>query len=123
MKWKIINLIYDLFLFSYERQRWVFMKTNQEIAKEVFQGKWGNNSDRKRRLTEAGYNYEAIQSIVNAMAESMPLDKILDAAYEYDYQHKPYIVRGTETLEVEIDLDKYCSVKLNFRFSEGDTNG
>ena len=24
-------------------------KTNQEIAKEIFQGKWGNNLERKRR--------------------------------------------------------------------------
>ena len=42
-------------------------KTNEEIAKEVWDGKWGNGSERKRRLTEAGYDYAAIQAIVNSM--------------------------------------------------------
>ena len=40
-------------------------KTNAEIAQEVIEGKWGNTPERKRRLTEAGYDYEAIQAIVN----------------------------------------------------------
>ena len=29
------------------------------------QGKWGNGEDRKNRLTQAGYDYQAIQNIVN----------------------------------------------------------
>lgn len=41
-------------------------KTNEEIAFEVLSGKWGNGDDRKNRLTNAGYNYQAIQDIVNA---------------------------------------------------------
>lgn len=40
-------------------------KSNEEIATEVIQGKWGNGTDRKNRLTKAGYNYSVIQSIVN----------------------------------------------------------
>lgn len=36
-----------------------------EIAREVIDGKWGNGADRKRRLTEAGYNYSQIQTLVN----------------------------------------------------------
>lgn len=42
-------------------------KTNNEIAREVIQGKWGNNPERKERLTKAGYDYKAIQAIVNKM--------------------------------------------------------
>lgn len=42
-------------------------KSNEEIAKEVIAGKWGNGTDRKNRLTKAGYNYNTIQSIVNQM--------------------------------------------------------
>lgn len=42
-------------------------KSNEEIAKEVFLGKWGINPERKRRLLEAGYNYEVIRDLVNAM--------------------------------------------------------
>lgn len=40
-------------------------KSNEEIVYEILHGKWGNGEDRKNRLTEAGYDYEAIQSIVN----------------------------------------------------------
>ena len=42
-------------------------KSNEEIAKEVINGKWGNGSDRKKRLTDAGYNYKEIQRLVNIM--------------------------------------------------------
>lgn len=40
---------------------------NREIAKEVILGLWGNGSDRKRQLTEAGYDYKKVQAIVNQM--------------------------------------------------------
>jgi GH25 family lysozyme M1 (1,4-beta-N-acetylmuramidase) len=42
-------------------------KSNTEIAKEVIEGKWGNGYTRKNRLTKAGYDYEAVQAIVNQM--------------------------------------------------------
>lgn len=40
-------------------------KSNEELANEVIAGKWGNGSDRRARLEAAGYNYSAVQSIVN----------------------------------------------------------
>lgn len=40
-------------------------KSNEEIANEVIQGKWGNGGERKNRLTNAGYDYQAIQDLVN----------------------------------------------------------
>lgn len=40
-------------------------KSNYDIATEVIQGRWGNGAVRKKRLTEAGYDYTAIQKIVN----------------------------------------------------------
>lgn len=42
------------------------MKSDEEIVNEVGVGLWGNGEDRKNRLTEAGYDYEEIQSKVNA---------------------------------------------------------
>lgn len=42
-------------------------KTNEEIAKEVILGKWGNGSTRKTKLTQAGYDYNAVQKIVNQL--------------------------------------------------------
>lgn len=42
-------------------------KSNETIAKEVIQGKWGNGNTRKQKLTAAGYNYAEIQKIVNKL--------------------------------------------------------
>ena len=41
-----------------------------EIAKEVLAGKWGNGAERKRRLTQAGYDFTVIQSIVNELVRT-----------------------------------------------------
>lgn len=41
-------------------------KSNDEIATEVLRGDWGNGEERKKKLTAAGYDYEAVQAIVNA---------------------------------------------------------
>ena len=40
-------------------------KSNETIASEVLAGKWGNGEARKTALIKAGYDYEAIQAIVN----------------------------------------------------------
>ena len=42
-------------------------KPTFEIAKEVITGKWGNGNSRKTALIKAGYDYKAIQSLVNEM--------------------------------------------------------
>lgn len=42
-------------------------KTVDEIAKEVLQGLWGNGTDRKERITAAGYDYVAVQARVNEL--------------------------------------------------------
>ena len=40
-------------------------KTNEQIAAEVIAGKWGNGDARKKALQQAGYDYNAIQKIVD----------------------------------------------------------
>ena len=42
-------------------------KTAAELAREVLQGKWGNGDERRKRLTEVGYDYNAVQAEVNKM--------------------------------------------------------
>ncbi|MGO5385962.1 N-acetylmuramoyl-L-alanine amidase [Catenibacterium mitsuokai] len=42
-------------------------KSVDQVAKEVIEGKWGNGADRKKRLTEAGYNYSEVQKKVNKL--------------------------------------------------------
>ena len=43
------------------------LKSIAEVAKEVIQGKWGNGLDRIKRLTEAGYDPDAVQKKVNEL--------------------------------------------------------
>lgn len=38
-------------------------------ALDVMDGKYGNGEDRVRRLTAAGYNYQSVQHLVNALAK------------------------------------------------------
>ena len=45
-------------------------KSIEQIAKEVIQGKWGNGAERKQRLSEAGYDYNAVQDKVNKGANN-----------------------------------------------------
>ena len=43
----------------------VELKSIDEVAKEVINGKWGNGEDRKNRLKAAGYNVNEVQNRVN----------------------------------------------------------
>ena len=61
-------------------------KSNEEIANEVIQGKWGNGEERQKRLTENGYNYNDIQVIVNRKIKNINKDEII------------YIVKKGDTL-------------------------
>lgn len=80
-------------------------KTNQAIAIEVILGKWGNGNERKTKLTNAGYNYENIQSIVNALCNGDITDF---------NSTQGIIIKGTKTKKVKIDLNKYCSLDIEF---------
>ncbi|MDD6644622.1 MAG: N-acetylmuramoyl-L-alanine amidase, partial [Oscillospiraceae bacterium] len=42
-------------------------KSIDSIAREVINGKWGNGTDRKKQLTKAGYDYNAVQKRVNEL--------------------------------------------------------
>ena len=43
------------------------LKSIDEVAREVIRGRWGNGADRKNRLTQAGYDYSAVQARVNQL--------------------------------------------------------
>lgn len=86
------------------------MKTNQAIAAEVLMGKWGNGQERRRLLTQSGYDYEKVQSIVNALVEGNAIPE--ERPYELE-------IIGTHFMDVDVDLNKYCGINLTFTF--GDT--
>lgn len=41
--------------------------SNAVLAQQVLDGKWGDGPERERRLTAAGYNYDAVQAEVNKL--------------------------------------------------------
>lgn len=59
-------------------------KSVDTLAREVINGYWGNGEERKRKLKEAGYDYNAVQSKVNS---------ILGAS-----QQRTYTVKAGDTL-------------------------
>lgn len=57
-------------------------KTIDELAQEVLAGLWGNGDERKKRITDAGYDYDAVQKRVNELLASEtkpePIKKTID---------------------------------------------
>ena len=77
-------------------------KTDEEIAKEVIEGKWGVDDDRIVRLTNAGYNASTVQKIVNSMLKGQMVTD------------EPEVVdEPKQILEVTVDLKKYGALILN----------
>lgn len=44
-------------------------KSVEEVAREVLNGLWGNGTDRRNRLTKAGYDYKKVQQRVNELTK------------------------------------------------------
>jgi hypothetical protein len=76
-------------------------KTSYDVACEVLDGKWGNGTERYRRINAAGFSYEAVQSIVNCLIK----DRNREAASG----------NFEKFLTVEVDLDEYDGLNLKFK--------
>ena len=57
-------------------------KTVDELAREVLAGVWGNGADRKKRLTAAGHDYDAVQKKVNEILNASKKKSIDEIARE-----------------------------------------
>ena len=79
-------------------KRRTMSKTNQQIALEVISGQWGNGLERRQKLENAGYNYGAIQSIVNAVMTNSPIPQESNV--------------NSKLLRVELDLKKYDGLEV-----------
>ena len=92
-------------------------KTVDELAAEVLDGKWGNGSDRRDRLTAAGYDYDAVQSKVNAMVaekNTESLDAVVAAVIRGEYgngaeRDKKLTAAGYDPSEVQTLVNKRLS--------------
>lgn len=66
-------------------------KTNDEIADEVISGKWGNGNERRCKLTDCGYDYDTIQSIVN---EKLGNGNATEESKKSDTEIAKEVIRG-----------------------------
>lgn len=74
--------------------------TNYEVAQQVLNGEWGNGAERREKLTAAGYNYNDVQSIVNALV--------------YDtYIPEPETNPDKQPLEIDYDLKLNDGIIVN----------
>lgn len=76
------------------------MNKLETVAREVIIGKWGDGDVRRKRLTEAGYNYSEVQAVVN---------KLLNA--DNNRKEEP---TNKSVLAVNVDLNKVSGLILNF---------
>lgn len=64
-------------------------KSNEEIANEVIEGIWGNGTERKNKLTNAGYDYRTIQNIVNQKLSKKSNEEIAKEVIEGKWGNQP----------------------------------
>ena len=57
-------------------------KLSHSLPKKSIGGKWSNGDERKQKLTEAGYNYSAVQKKVNELCEKMKIDEVAQEAIQ-----------------------------------------
>lgn len=84
------------------------MKSNQEIAQEILSGLWGNGAERRERLIKAGYNYDNVQSIVNALVYGHEIPVTEDPAPVQE--GKP---QEKQPLEIDYDMSKNEGIIVN----------
>ena len=66
-------------------------KTIDELAKEVIEGKWGNQPERQQRLEAEGYNYAEVQNRVNEilLGNNKSIDEVARRVIRGDYGNQP----------------------------------
>ena len=58
------------------------LKSVDEVAQEVLEGKWGSGTTRRAKLTDAGYNYALVQARVNEIIKAKQNSKpIIDLSH------------------------------------------
>lgn len=92
-------------------------KTNEEIADEIMYeknyGGWGTGELRKQKLTDAGYDYKAIQSIINSkygqatnIDNSIKVGDKVEVIKNEQYNGKPFRVYYKVYNVIEIKKDR-----------------
>ncbi len=116
-------------------------KSDDQLADEVIVGQWGDGDDRRNRLSQAGYDPDAVQAIVNAkLGASAPAQQTytvqsgdtlsgIAAQYGTTWQHlaelnglaDPNVIYPGQTLV--IDRSAPAPAQQTYTVQSGDTLG
>lgn len=105
-------------------------KSIDELAQEVIDGKWGDGEDRKSKLEEAGYDYNAVQDRVNEML-AKPKKSVTEVAKDVingkygngDERKKKLEAEGYDYDEVQAKVNQLlgATVTKTYTVKLGDT--
>ena len=126
----ILNIINDNKLEQYDGQT-IEQKTNEEIADEIMYkenyGRWGTGELRKQLLSDAGYNYNDIQSIINSrygkkVTEEIKVGDKVEVINNIQYNgksfrnyHKIYNVIEIKNDRVVIGIENTVTCAINIK--------
>ena len=106
-------------------------KSIDELAQEVIDGKWGDGEDRKRRLEEDGYDYDAVQDRVNEILYKDNKKSVTEIAQEVingewgngDERKKKLEAEGYDYDEVQEKVNQLlgANVTKTYTVKSGDT--
>lgn len=101
-------------------------KSIDVLAQEIINGAWGNGNDRATNLTNAGYDYKAVQLRVNEILNSstttskptMPLADIANAVIRGDYgngdaRYKALDIAGYDANAVQEEVNRILRVEAS----------
>lgn len=82
-------------------------KDNVKCALDVIAGKYGNHEARRQALTQAGFDYDTVQGIVNDIVygKLYPEDVLTDGTTED--------IPESDILNVDYDPEKYRAICIN----------
>jgi GH25 family lysozyme M1 (1,4-beta-N-acetylmuramidase) len=82
------------------------LKTINEVAQDILDGLWGNGEERKKRLTDAGYDYDKVQDRVNVLVRNIKVGstvKVKSGAKTYDGKSLAKFVYGRKHQVKQLD--------------------
>lgn len=105
-------------------------KSNEQIADEVIAGQWGNGDDRRNRLASAGYDYDTIQSIVNAKlnpprkSNEQVADEVINGAWGNGDDRRNRLAQAgydSDAIQSIVNAKLGASVRQTYTVKSGDT--
>ena len=97
------------------------LKSIDEIAQEVLDGKWGSGAERRAKLTSAGYNYALVQARVNELVKERQNSKpIIDLSHHNTVSNWNNVANSVKGVILRLGYRSYGSgqIMVDKKFNE-----